>query len=183
MLNDSLVSFVPYGSPQSLAQVVGSYPSTNTYDILGSGVGTPPANIIGNPASGLFGQDPGIGSHRPEINVTVGTAFVSAGGGTVNVQLQYSEDTAVTYQPASWKTVAETGAIAVANLTEGAIIARFPFLPAAPVGLRPRYVRLNFVVATATITAGTIASALVTTYRDDQANKYAAENFQAVPNA
>lgn len=177
MLTDQLVSFVPVGAPLSLAVGVSDVASTNTYDILGDGVGTAPRNIIGNPASGLFGADPGIGANRPELNVTVGTAFVSAGGGTVNVKLQYSADTASTYQPAAWTTVVETGPIAIANLTAGAVIARFPFLPAAPASLRPRYVRLLFTVATATITAGTIASALVTTFRDDQANKYAAENF------
>lgn len=176
MILDASLSFVPIGAPQSLAQVVGDYPSTNIIDLLGQGAGTAPANIIGNATT--FGMDAGIGQIRPEINVVVGTAFTTGGGGTLNVKLQAAADTAVTYLPGAYVTLGETGAIAVANLTAGQVIARFPFLPAFPPGLNPRYLRLLFSIATATITAGTIASALVTMVRDDQANRYAAANFK-----
>lgn len=175
MLTDALLAFVPIGAAQSLAQVTGDYASTNVIDLLGQGVGTAPVNIIGRPTT--FGSDVGIGGIRPEINVVVGTAFVSGGGGTLNVKLQAAADTAVTYQPGSYSTLGETGPIAVANLTAGTVVARFPFLPAFPANLQPRYLRLLFSVATATITAGTIASALVVMVRDDQGNKYAGNNF------
>ncbi len=174
MITDALLSFVPLGSPLSLAQIAGDYPS-EVIDILGLGVGVAPTGIIGTPT--LFGTDVGIGGVRPELNVTVGTAFVSAGGGTVNVKYQAAPDTAVTYQPGAYSTLVETGAIAVANLTAGQVIARFPFVPNFLANLKARYLRLLFTIATATITAGTIASALVTMVRDDQGNKYAASNF------
>lgn len=176
MIFDALLSFVPIGAPLSLAQIVGDYPSTNIIDLLGSGAGTVPTNIIGNAT--LFGMDVGIGGIRPELNVVVGTAFVSGGGGTLNVKLQAAPDTAVTYLPGAYVTLAETGAMAVANLTAGVVVARFPFLPAFPANLSPRYIRLLFTIATATVTAGTISSANVTMVRDDQANKFAASNFK-----
>ncbi len=178
MITDALLSFVPIGAPLSLAVVVSDVPSTNIIDLAGTGAGTAPGNgnIIGNATT--FGMDVGVGGIRPEINVVVGTAFVSGGGGTVNVKLQAAPDTAVTYQPGAYTTIAETGALTVANLTAGQVIARFPFLPAFPANLNPRYLRLLFSVATATITAGTIAAALVTMVRDDQANKYASANYR-----
>jgi hypothetical protein len=176
MLTDKLVSFVDVGNALSLVLGgTGSVASTNTIDLLGSGPGTAPANIIGNAT--VFGQDPGIGSNRPELNVTIGTAAVSGGGGTLTVALQAAADTAGTYLPGTWVTLAATGLLTAASLTAGMVIARFPFLPAVPPGLNPRYLRLYFTIATAAFTAGTIGSALVTTFRDDQTNKYAAANY------
>ena len=97
---------------------------------------------------------------------------------TLNVALQAAADLGTpTYQPSTWNTLAETGAIAVANLTANTVIARFPWLPPFPSNLRPRYLRLLFSIATANMTAGTIASAIVTLVRDDQFNKYAAKNY------
>ncbi len=177
MILDALIAFVPLGSPLSLAVGVSDVPSTNVIDILGQGPGTAPRNIIGNPNSGLFGSDIGVGGIRPELNITVGTAFVSGGGGTVNIKLQAAPDTAVTYLPGSYTTLVETGPLAAAAMPANTVVARFPFLPAVPAGLNPRYLRLLFSVVTATISAGTIASALVTMVRDDQANKFAASNF------
>ena len=175
MLTDNLVSFIPVGSALSLISNTGDIASTNVIDLMGSGVGTEVSNIIGNASQP--GMDVGVGGVRPELNVTVGDAVVSGGGGTLNVKLQAAPNTDGTNQPGTWVTLAETGAITAANLTAGQIIARFPFLPAFPPGLNPRYLRLLFTIATAAITAGSISSALVTMYRDDQANRYAANNF------
>ncbi len=119
----------------------------------------------------------GVGAIRPELNVTIGTAAVGATG-TLNVALQAAADLGTpTYQPDAWNTLAETGPIAVANLGANTVIARFPWLPPFPANLRPRYLSLLFSVATANITAGSISSALVTTVRDDQFNKFAAKNY------
>lgn len=181
MLSDALVNFVPLGGNLSMVGGAGvAIPSTNTIDLLGTGVGTAPTNIIGN-QNVIFGADPGVGGRdRPEIDCVIGTALATANAATLNVQLQYAPDQGVAgaYQPGTWVTIAETGAIAVASLTAGAIVARFPFLPAVPAGARPRYVRLNFQPATGTnFSAGTIQSATVTIVRDDQANKFAQKNF------
>lgn len=173
MRSDALLAFVPIGTPLSLIGN-GTTETSNVLDLLGQGVGTAPANIIGN--ASVFGQDPGIGGFRPEINAVIGTALV--GGTSVNMQLQYAVDQGVGggYQPGTWKVIAETGAILIASLTAGQVIGRFPFLPAFPPGTLPRFVRLAF-VNVGNVTAGSIGAALVTLVRDDQANRYAARNY------
>lgn len=179
MRTDSSVAFVPIGAPLSLVAAAGSsIPSTKTVDLLGSGVGTAPANIIGN--ASVFGTDMGVGGLRPELNISVGTAFATATSATLNVQLQAAPDqgAAGAYQPGTWQTIVESGQLTAAQLAAGTVIFRNPFPPAFPANLSPRYMRLLFVTpAGASFTAGTIASALVTEVRDDQANKFAAANY------
>lgn len=177
---DSTISFVPLGAPLSLVGGAGvAIPSPATVDLLGQGVGTAPTGVIfGNTA--VFGTDMGIGTNRPELEVTIGTAATTSNSATLNVALQAAIDTGAggSYLPGTWNTIVETGAIAVSNLTANQTIARFPWLPAFPAGLRPRYLRLLFSPAAATnFTAGTIAFALVTFIRDDQANRFTAKNF------
>jgi len=177
---DSQLSFVPLGSPLSLVGAAGvAIPSTNTIDLLGYGVGVAPnQSIIGNVTN--FGADEGIGAFRPELEVAIGTAATTSNSATLNVQFQAAADTGAAggYLPGTWNTLIETGYIAASSLTAGQIIARFPWVPAFPANLRPRFLRLNFQPLTATnFTAGTIAFALVTFVRDDQANKFAAKNY------
>ncbi len=175
MLIDSLVSFLPIGSNLSIVAATGVDTPSNVIDLLGAGVGVAPPNIIGQAT--VFGTDLGVGGKRPEINVVVGTAFQTSNSATLNVALQAAIDDG-TYNPGTWNTIVETGEIAAASLTAGQIIARFPFLPAFPDNLNPRFVRLLFQVPASTaFTAGTIASATVTMVRDDYAAKFASRNF------
>lgn len=174
---DSQLSFIPVGSPLSIVGGAGVAFASNVLDLLGAGVGQAPPSYIGNAAT--FGADMGVGGIRPELDVAVGTAFATSNSATLNVQLQAAADqgAAGAYQPSTWNTIVETGAIAVGNLTAQQIIARFPWLPVLG-SLRPRYIRLNFAVASGTnFTAGTIAFAGVTLIRDDLAQKNAAKNF------
>ena len=184
MITDALVSFVSVGSPLSLVGANGQTFASNVFDLLGQGVGTAPQNIIGTRT--VFGTDQGVGGLRPELNITVGTAFVASVAGTLlKIALQAAADqgAAGNYQPSTWTDVASQDGITPANLTAGAVPARFPFLPTMPPGLEPRYLRLLFSPMTATalpsgdFSAGTILSALVTMVRDDQSNKFAAKNF------
>ena len=182
MITDQLLAFVPIGGNLSLVGGAGvAIPSTNTYDFLGLGVGVAPnERIWGTPT--VFGQTDamGVGNQRPELNVTVGTAFTTGNAATLNVALQGAIDTGVAggYLPGTWNTFAETGVIAVANLTANTVIARFPWLPPFPFNLRPRYLRLLFSPAAATnFTAGTISSAVVVMSRDDYFAKNTAKNF------
>lgn len=176
---DSTLAFVPFGAPLSIVGATGATFGSQIIDLLGSGVGTAPANIIGNAT--VFGEDIGVGGGQPEptLLVTVGTAFVTGGSATLNVQLQASADTgAPGYTPASWTTIVETGAIAASNLTAGAVIARFDIPPTIPQNLNPRFYRLLFVTPSGQqFSAGTIAFAYPTYVRDDQANKNAANNY------
>jgi hypothetical protein len=168
MITDALLSFVAIGSPLSLVGADGvAIPSTNTIDLAGVGAGNAPPAIWGNTTS--FGQADamGVGGLRPELNVTVGTAATTGNSATLNVALQAAADNG-SNQPGSWQTIGESGALTAAQLTANQVIFRSPWLPPFPVNLRPRFLRLLFQPAAAThFTAGTIASALVVTVRDD----------------
>jgi hypothetical protein len=194
---DAQLSFVPIGSSFSLVGAAGiGFASPTTIDLLGQGVGTAPLNIIGDTLttgfnSGNFGTDLGIGRYKPMTEVIIGSTFTTANGATLNVQFQGATDTGATgnYQPGTWQTFVETGTLTAAQLilpaglgsgvvTASPVIARFDFPPSFPPGFSPRYLRLFFSIATGTnFTAGTIAAAIVTTVRDDLAQKYAAKNF------
>lgn len=177
MILDSQWSFISPGSPLSLVAGAGiSIPSTNTIDLLGQGVGTAPVNIIGN--TSVFGMDVGIGGLRPQLICAIGTLPVTADSCTLNLAFQAAEDNG-SYQPSTWQTLVETGALTVSQLAAGTIFARFDFPPAFPANLSPRFLRLLAQVPSGEyFTAGTIAYATVTMVRDDQANKFAANNYK-----
>lgn len=169
MIRDALVTFIPDSAP--LAITNGALAS-NVYDILGSGPGTAPQNIIGNRAT--FGADMGIGGVKPQLEALVGTAFL--GGTSINIAFQGAPDTAVTFQPGTWQTLVETGAITLAQLTAGQVCARFDWPPQFPQNTTPpRYYRLLF-TPVGVFTAGAF-TAFVTTVRDDLANKQATRNY------
>ena len=175
---DSSLSFIAPGAPLSLVGGAGVNIASGVIDLLGSGPGTAPVNVIGNVA--LFGQDPGVGDGLivPKLAVAVGTALTTGTGCTLNVALQAAPDTAGTNQPGAWQTLVETGALTAAQCAANTVIARFDWPPVFPATLRPRYFRLLFQVPAAEdFTAGTIAYATVTSVRDDQANRQAANNF------
>ena len=170
---DAQLAFIPIGGN---VPILGAPVASNIIDLLGQGVGQAPGNIIGNRT--LFGEDAGIGAFRPEIAAALGAAFV--GGTSLNMALQAAPDTGIGggYQPGAWTTLGETGAVVTASLVAGAKLGRLPFLPAVPENLNPRYLRLLF-TPIGTFTAGTIAYAIPTFVRDDQANKFAAKNYTA----
>jgi hypothetical protein len=177
MILDALLNFIPIGSPLTVTSA--AIASPNVIDLLGLGAGVNPtsASIIGNVT--LFGAPDamGVGGPRPELNVTLGTSNW-AGGTSLNVALQGAPDAGTpTFQPGTFTTYAETGLILTASLLANTVIARFPWLPPFPANQRPRFLRLLFTPA-GTFTTGQVASALVTLVRDDQFNKYAANNYK-----
>jgi hypothetical protein len=182
MRTDLLASFVPFGAAQSMVGGDGvDVPFANVIDLMGSGVGTAPPNTIGNAT--LFGEDIGVGPGYGELllNITIGTAFTTSNSATANFKLQAAADQGVSgnYQPSTWNTIAETGAIAVGSLTAGTVVGRFSWPPNFPANLNPRYIRIIMTPAAAThFTAGTILFAGLVPARDDQSNKYAASNFK-----
>jgi hypothetical protein len=122
-----------------------------------------------------------VGSNRPQIEAVIGDACLTSNNATLNVALQAAADAgaAGNFQPSTWTTLGETGPITAANLTAGQVVARFPFLPAFPDNLQPRYLRILFQVPSATnFTQGTISSAIVTMMRDDLNIKNAASNYR-----
>jgi hypothetical protein len=171
---DALLSFVPLGAPLSLIGGNANTVRSNVIDLLGQGQGTAPTNIIGTVTN--FGTDQGIGTFRPELMVALGNAVT--GATSYNIALQAAPDAGTpTWLPGTWTTLAETGQIAIASLTANQVVARFPWLPAFPANLQPRYLSLLF-TAVGTPTAGNINFALVTLVRDDLAQKYAAKNYK-----
>lgn len=175
MITDQLVSFLPPGSNIAITNAA---VASNIYDELGEGVGIIPSNagtIIGKKT--VFGSDMGIGGIRPMVECAVGTAFTTANAATLNVQFQGAIDNGAG-SPGAWQTFIETGPLTAAQLTAGSFFGRFDWPPEYPVGFQPRFLRLNFVPLAATaFTAGTVAFAVVTMGRPDQANKFAASNF------
>jgi len=123
MITDALVSFVPIGGNLSLVAGAGVViPSPNTLDLLGSGVGTAPPNIIGTRA--VFGTDLGVGGRlRPELNITVGVALTGAVGQQLKVALQAAIDLGAggNYLPGAWVDIASQDGINLANIAGGAV--------------------------------------------------------------
>lgn len=184
MLTDALLNFLPIGSNLSMVGAAGASiviaPAGGALDLLGEGVGLAPVNIIGNAMRGVFGTDFGIGVRKAQLVVGVGTAFATGTAATWNLAWQFAEDTGAAggYLPGTWVTAVETGPQAVGNAPAGAIIGRFDFPPQIPPNFQPRYSRLLMQFPAAEdLTAGTLAFALVTTDRDDQANQFAANNY------
>lgn len=184
MIGDSQAWFIP---PGSTLAVTNATVYTPVLDLLGLGVGVNPGtNNPGTGASGqgviwgnssVFGTDMGIGGVRPDLAVTVGTAF--AGGTSLTVKFQGAADpgSAGNWTPTTWTDFMQSPACLQANLTANQFIFRTPFPPAFPPGSLVRFVRLAF-VPVGTFTAGTIACSLLTMGRPDPANRYAAANYK-----
>lgn len=178
MLTDALVGFIPAGSTLSLVAGAGVGIRSGIIDLLGLGAGVDPlsADIIGTRT--LWGTDMGIGDPRAQTEVLITTALATANAATLNVKFQGALDAGTpTFQPGAWRTLMETGEMAVADLTLGAICARFDFPPAFPINFQPRFLSLLFVVpAAANFSAGAV-TAPVALVRDDYSEKFQPKNY------
>ena len=182
MITDALNAFLGLGVNQSMVGGAGvSIQIGNVLDLLGVGQGLAPTNIIGNVTTFGAPDAMGVGGARPELNISIGTSFVTASAATLEIALQAAPDLGTpTYLPGTWQDLATSGPLTAAQLTANTVVFRIPWLPPFPANLRPRFLRLLGIIPAATdFTAGTIASALVTFVRDDQFQKYAANNFVA----
>ena len=132
MIIDGLLQFDPALSAITVTRV-----STNTIDLLAQ-------------------RDIG-GQNGPPMWLAVGVnaAFTAGGAATLVVQMQGSVDNA------TWTTYGESRALAIADLTPVGrlLIASWPLRLA--IDAKPRYLRLNYVVATGPMTAGSINAQLV----------------------
>lgn len=160
MILDNLLMFDSPASPRSLAQVVGTYLSSNIID-LGITSGIPTS------ANGGGARDIGIGD-KPAMKllVQVTTAFVSAGGGTVAVSLQGAIDNGAG-APAAFSTWYTSPIYTIAQMNAGSRLMDMD-MPRPPDGVAiPRFLQMSYAVATATITAGQLVSGIILD-RDDQ---------------
>jgi hypothetical protein len=150
---------------QTVAAIVSTIPSTNIFDLyLLNGWAPGPGGIL--PAlSGA--RDMGIGD-TPALKIfaAMTAAFVSAGGGTLQVHFQGAPDDG-TGNPGTYVTYVSSPLYAVANLGAGARLLDIDW-PRPPAGVViPRFVRLLYQIATATSTAGAV-NAYVVLDRQDQ---------------
>ena len=154
-----LDSFLQYDSAINLAQVAGTYNSTNVIDF-----GGPAIPVL---ASGQGARDMGIGDDPAlKLLVQVTVAFTSGGAGTLAVNLQGAADNG-SGAPLTWTTWYTSPAYALATLVQGARLMDMDF-PRPPDGVPiPRFSRLTYVIGTATMTAGTV-EALIVLDRMDQ---------------
>lgn len=180
MMLDAILEFVSHaGAAQSMVGAAGAaIPFNNVVDLMGSGVGTAPPNIIGR--ASLFGEDPGIGRYRPFVEIVLGAAFTTSNSATATFSIQYAPDTgsAGGYLPGTWEVAAETGALTAAELSAAQVIRMD--VPATPPNTpTPRYMRIVMTPPAATnFTAGTIEAAFITQGRDDlRSAQQAASNY------
>jgi hypothetical protein len=120
-----------FSSAQAVTSI-GSTPSTNVVDL------------------GVVRDIGGAVTDNLALLVQVVTAFTSGGSATLQVQFQTSPDNA------TWSNPAMSDAIPVAQLLAG-----YKFLVDEIPGPTSRYLRLNYVVGTAAMTAGTLTAAIV----------------------
>lgn len=159
MIIDALLCFDPPGTPANLAQVVGTYNSGNVIDF-----GGPAIPVLAN---GQGARDMGIGDDPSlKMVVQVTTTFTSGGAGTLAIALQGATDNGAG-APAAYSTWWTSPAYALATLNVGSRLFDMDF-PRPPDGIAiPRFVRLNYIIAGATMTAGQIV-AFIALDRDDQ---------------
>lgn len=161
MILDALLQF---DNAASVAIAAGTQASTNVIDF---GLGTSANPAIPSNANGGGARDMGIGDDPAlKLLVQVSTTFTSGGAGTLSVAIQGAPDNG-SGAPGSYTTWWTSPTYALATLVAGARLLNMDF-PRPPAGVAvPRFVRLLYTVAGATMTAGAVSAYLVLD-RDDQ---------------
>lgn len=155
-----LDAYLQFDSAVSLAIAAGTQASTNVIDLgITSGI---PTSANGGGARDIgIGDDPAM-----KLLVQVTTTFTSGGAGTLSVGLQGAVDNGAG-APAAFSTWWTSPVYALAALNAGSRLMDMD-MPRPPDGIAiPRFLRLLYTVATATMTAGNISSFIVLD-RDDQ---------------
>lgn len=157
MFQDSLL--VLAGNQAVTATAAG----TNVYDVTGVGSGTVPPMITGvlgtTGAAVPIGFDIGGGDGMaiPVVTWEVPTAFVSAGGATMQISIQAAPDNG-SGSAGAYQTITSTAVLSVASLTANTI-GQFPVatLPANwTAEAMPRFYQAYFTVAGSTFSAGNL---------------------------
>lgn len=161
MILDALLQF---DNAASVAIAAGTQASTNVIDF---GLGTSANPAIPSNANGGGARDMGIGDDPAlKLLVQVSTTFTSGGAGTLSVAIQGAPDNG-SGAPGSYTTWWTSPTYALATLVAGARLLNMDF-PRPPAGVAvPRFVRLLYTVAGATMDTGAISAYLVLD-RDDQ---------------
>lgn len=131
-----------FSDQQDLAQAAGTYLSTNAYD-----QGAAALDTLGNTITKDKGR-----IRELELLVQVTETFTSGGAGTLQVNL-ITDDAEALGSPTI---IQSSPAIALATLKAG-----YQFRLALPAGLAERYIGCQYVVGTATMTAGKVTAGLI----------------------
>lgn len=149
-----LDAFLQFDNAVSLAIAAGTQASTNTID-LGINSGIPTFANGGGARDIGIGDDPAM-----KLLVIVTTTFTSGGAGTLAVSLQGAVDNG-SGAPAAFSTWWTSPVYALATLNAGSQLMNMD-MPRPPDGIAiPRFLRLSYAVATATMTAGNVSAYLV----------------------
>ena len=151
MILDALLQF---SNAQNLAQIAGTYASTNQIDLHMAGIPTL-ANLQGARDIGI-GDDPAL-----KLLVQVVTAFTSTGAATLVVALQGATDDG-TGAASTFSTWWASPAYALATIAVAGARLLDMDMPRPPAGIAvPRFLRLLYTVGAQTTTAGTVSSYIV----------------------
>jgi hypothetical protein len=150
MILDALLQF---STADNLAIAVGTQASVNVIDLHMAGIPVL-ANLQGARDIGI-GDDPAL-----KLLVQVSTTFTSGGAGTLSVALQGAPDNG-SGLAGTFVTWWLSPAYALATLVQGARLYDMD-MPRPPAGVSiPRFLRLLYTVAGATMTAGNVSAYLV----------------------
>jgi hypothetical protein len=133
-----------FSKAQTLATTAGTLTSTNAIDLGAAGV-----NSLGGTHLQDIGRSPGV-----KVFCQVDETVTSGGAATINFQLIQSAAANL----GSPDVLASSGVIALGSLAAGY---RPPGLSITPGLITKRYIGMQYVVATATTTAGAVTSGLV----------------------
>lgn len=156
MIIDSFLQFDPTGT--SVAIAVGTQASTNVIDLHMAGI---PTLVNGQGARDIgIGDDPAL-----KLYVAVTTTFTSDGAGTLSVSLEGATDNG-SGVPAAYSVWWVSPVYALATLVAGARLMDMD-MPRPPDGIAiPRFLRLLYTVAGATMTAGAVTAEIVLDRQD-----------------
>jgi len=149
-----LDGFLQFSSAQSIAQAVGTYISTNQID-FGTTSGIPSSALGGGARDIGIGDDPAM-----KLLVQISTTVTSGGAATLSVALQGAPDNGAGLE-GTYVTWWTSPVYALATLVAGARLYDMD-MPRPPAGVViPRFIRLSYIIAGATTTAGNVSSYLV----------------------
>ena len=161
MIIDGFLAFSTPAMPDNLALGTGTYNSNNVIDLGLYGL---PLSAAGGGARDIgIGDDPSM-----KLFVDVMTAFTSGGAGTLQVILQGAPDSGAG-APGTWYTMLASQAIALSALVQGAHLLDVDVPRPPPNQPVPRYLRMQYTIGGAAMTAGQVASQIVLD-RFDQIN-------------
>lgn len=158
MFQDALIALAANQAVTSTAA------GTGTFDVSGLGAGTLYNGITGALNADLLGFDIGAGDGfaPPTLVWNINTAFVSAGGATLQVGVQAAPDNG-SGSAGTYSILCQTGAISVGQLgknTTGQLIIP-PVTPNWIGEAMPRFYQVEFTVNTSTFSAGNITAEIL----------------------